>query len=148
MLQSFNSCVDDFEQSGISNDSLIQLINDIDAWLLEIQKSEFDGSIKEFLISTFMEIKHLLERYYYYGSHRIEIEILATIAKITVYSKNLTAENKSIFDKYSEKLLKMLDLFIKPASAYFLGEKLFSEAIRPMMTEVIDKAQHLIPPGS
>jgi hypothetical protein len=41
-----------------------ELINDIDAWLLEIQKSEFDESVKEFLISTFMEINNLLKKYY------------------------------------------------------------------------------------
>lgn len=147
ILESFNGYVDDFEQHGINNDSLNQLISDLEAWLLEIQKSEFDESVKEFLMSTFIEIKSLLEKYYCYGSHRIETEILAAITKINLCSKSLTIENKSIFDKSSEKLLKMLDLFIKPASAYFLGEKLFSEAIRPMITEVIDKTQHLLPPG-
>lgn len=149
-LQSLSTYIEDFEERGISinEDLLNKLINDVEAWLLEIQKSEFDESVKEFLISTFMEINNLLQKYYDCGSQRIETEILAAIAKITLYSKNLTAENKSIFDKSSEKLFKMLDLFIKPASAYFLGQKLFSEAIRPIMTEVIDKAQHLLPPGS
>jgi hypothetical protein len=153
ILQAFNACAEDFEEYGIkygfsiNKDLLNELINDIDAWLLEIQKSEFDESVKEFLISTFMEINNLLKKYYDCGSHRIETEILAAIAKITLYSKNLTAENKSVFDKSSEKLFKMLDLFIKPATAYVLGEKLFSEAIRPIITEVIDKAQHLLPPG-
>jgi len=146
-LDLLNSYGYDFEAISFNADLLNELINDVEAWLLEIQKSEFDESVKEFLISTFMEIKNLLEKYYDCGSHRIETEILAAIAKITLYSKNLTAENKSIFDKSSEKLLKILDLFIKPASAYFLGEKLFSEAIRPIMTEVINKAQHLLPPG-
>jgi len=149
-LQFLAACAADFEERGISinKDLLNELINDVEAWLLEIQKSEFDESVKEFLISTFMEIKNLLEKYYDCGSHRIESEILAAIAKITLCSKNLTEENKSFFTKSSEKLLKMVDLFIKPASAYFLGQKLFSEAIRPIMTEVIDKAQHLLPPGS
>jgi hypothetical protein len=153
-LQSLYICMDNFEEYGIkygisfNKDLLNELINDIDAWLVEIQKSEFDESVKEFLISTFMEINNLLEKYYDCGSQRIETEILAAIAKITLYSKNLTAENKSIFDKSSEKLFKMLDLFIKPATAYVLGEKLFSEAIRPIMTEVIDKVQHFLPPGS
>jgi hypothetical protein len=147
-LDLLNSYGYDFEEISFNADLLNELINDVEAWLLEIQKSEFDESIKEFLISTFMEINNLLEKYYDCGSHRIETEILAAIAKITLYSKNLTAENKSVFDKSSEKLFKMLDLFIKPATAYVLGEKLFSEAIRPIMTEVIDKAQHLLPPGN
>jgi hypothetical protein len=154
ILEVFKACAGDFQEYGIkygisfNKDLLNELINDIDAWLVEIQKSEFDESVKEFLISTFMEINNLLEKYYDCGSQRIETEILAAIAKITLYSKNLTAENKSIFDKSSEKLFKMLDLFIKPATAYVLGEKLFSEAIRPIMTEVIDKVQHFLPPGS
>ena len=153
-LHSLRTYIEDFEEHfeergiSINEDLLHKLINDVEAWLLEIQKSEFDESVKEFLISTFMEINNLLEKYYDCGSQRIETEILAAIAKITLYSKNLTAENKSIFDKSSEKLFKMLDLFIKPATAYVLGEKLFSEAIRPIMTEVIDKAQHLLPPGN
>jgi hypothetical protein len=153
-LHILNSYVYDFEEYGIkygftiNKDLLNELINNVDAWLLEIQKSEFDESVKEFLMSTFMEINNLLQKYYDCGSQRIETEILAAITKITLFSKNLTAENKSILDKSSEKLLKMLDFFIKPVSAYFLGEKLFSEAIHPIMTEVIDKAQHFLPPGS
>ncbi|MEB3310311.1 MAG: hypothetical protein VKJ02_08760 [Snowella sp.] len=120
ILQSFNACVDDFEENGmrygisIKKDLLNDLINDVDIWIKEINESQLDKDVKDFFIHKFMEIKHLLEKYYYYGSSRIKTEIYATIMEIGIYQGNFTEDKKDESRNFLNTFLgKLFDLAAK-----------------------------------
>ena len=84
------------------------MINDVETWMKEIEESQLDEDVKRFFIHKLMEIKDLLEKYYYYGSSRIKTEIYATMMEIGIYQENLTEEKKeksrSFFNTFWEKL--------------------------------------------
>ena len=114
ILQLFNGCVEDFDKDGIKygisfdKESLNKLINDVETWMKEIEESQLDEDVKRFFIHKLMEIKDLLEKYYYYGSSRIKTEIYATMMEIGIYQENLKEEKKeksrSFFNTFWEKL--------------------------------------------
>jgi hypothetical protein len=152
-LKSFNGYVDDFESYGISisNDLLNKLINDVDIWIKEINESQLDEDVKKFFIHKFMEIKHLLEKYYYYyGSSRIKTEIYATMVEIGIYQENLTEdkkeESRSFFNTSFEKLSKWAGVVNAPMNTVVIADKLLP-IISQTAELVVDKVKHLLPPG-
>jgi hypothetical protein len=156
ILQSFNACVEDFEEYGIkygfgiNKDLLNELVNDVDIWIEEIEESQLDEDIKKFFIHKLMEIKHLLEKYYYHGSSRIKTEIYATMIEIGIYQENLTEdkkeENRSFFNASFEKLSKWAGIVNAPMNTVVTVDKLLP--IISQTAELVgNTVKHLLPPG-
>jgi hypothetical protein len=157
-LESLSICIEDFEEREIifNQDRLIELINDVETWMKEIGETQLDEDIKQFFIHKLMEIKHLLEKYYYHGSSRIQKEIYATLMQIGIHQKNLPEdkkeENKNFFTAIYEKLSELskgLDLVNKPMTTVVVADKL-SEVLPPMLSqtaEIITNVVKHLPPG-
>ena len=156
VLQSLYACIDDFEEheikSGISinKDLLNELINDLDIWIEEIKESQLDEEIKKFFIHKLMEIKHLLEKYYYHGSSRIKTEIYATMVEIGIYQENLTEdkkeESRSFFNASFEKLSKWAGIVNASMNTVVIADKLLP--IISQTAELVgNTVKHLLPPG-
>jgi hypothetical protein len=152
ILKSFNGYVDDFESYGISinKDSLNNLIDDIKSWMKEIEESQLDEDVKKFFIHKLMEIKHLLEKYYYYGSSRIKTEIYATMMEIGIYQEDLTEDKKeksrSFFNASFEKLSKWAGIVNAPMNTVVIADKLLP--IISQTAELVgNTVKHLLPPG-
>jgi hypothetical protein len=155
-LKSLYVCIDDFEEYGIkhgvsiSTDLLNELINDVDIWIREINESQLGEDIKQFFIHKLMEIKHLLEKYCYYGSSRIKTEIYATMVEIGLYQENLTEdkkeENRSFFKDSFEKLSKWAGIVNAPMNTVVIADKLLP--IISQTAELVgNTVKHLLPPG-
>jgi hypothetical protein len=131
-LESLSTCLEEFEEREIifNQDLLNELINDVDIWMKEINESQLDEDIKQFFIHKLIEIKYLLEKYYYHGSSRIKTQIYATMVEIGLYQENLTEdkkeENKNFFQMCYDKLSKL------------------STSINPLMTTAVN-ADKLLP---
>jgi hypothetical protein len=155
-LKLLYACIDDFEEYeikygiSINKDLLNELINDIDIWIEKINESQLDEEIKKFFIHKFMEIKHLLEKYYYHGSSRIKTEIYATMVEIGLYQEDLTEdkkeENRSFFNASFEKLSKWAGIVNEPMNTVVIADKLL-----PIISQTAElvghTVKHLLPPG-
>jgi hypothetical protein len=145
-LQYLSGCVADFEERGISinKDSLNNLIDDIKSWMIEIEESQLDEDIKKFFIHKLMEIKHLLEKYYYYGSSQIKKEIYATMVEIGIYQENFPEgkkdKNRALVNTFLEKIFKLAGLLDPLISVVVNGS--------PMLSQGINIVKNLLPPGS
>jgi hypothetical protein len=155
-LQSLYICMDNFEEYGIKygisihKNLLNELINDIDIWIEEINESQLDEEIKKFLIHKLIGIKHLLEKYYYYGSSGIQKEIYATMVEIGLYQEDLTEdkkeESRSFFKDSFEKLSKWAGIVNAPMNTVVIADKLLP--IISQTAELVgNTVKHLLPPG-
>ena len=152
LLESLSTCIEDFEERKIifNQDRLIELINDVETWIKEIEESQLDEEIKKFFVHKFMEIKHLLEKYYYHGSSRIKTEIYATMVEIGIYQENLPEdkkeENRSFFNASFEKLSKWAGIVNAPMNTVVIADKLLP--IISQTAELVgNTVKHLLPPG-
>jgi hypothetical protein len=151
-LESLSTCIEDFEEREIifNQDRLIELINDVETWIKEIKESQLDEDVKKFFIHKFMEIKRLLENYYYYDSSGIKKEIYATMVEIGLYQEDLTEdkkeENRSFFKDSFEKLSKWAGIVNAPMNTVVIADKLLP--IISQTAELVgNTVKHLLPPG-
>jgi len=145
-LDSLSICIEDFEERKITfnQDYLIELINDVETWMKEIEESQLDEDVKKFFIHKLMEIKHLLEKYYYHGSSRIKREIYATMVEIGIYQENFPEDkkdkNRALVNTFLEKIFKLAGLLDPLISVVVNGS--------PMISQGINIVKNLLPPGS
>jgi len=143
-LHLLDSYVYDFEEINLNKDSLNNLIDDIKSWIKEIEESQLDEDVKKFFIHKLMEIKGLLEKYYYYGSSRIKKEIYATMVEIGIYQENFPEDkkdkNRALVNTFLEKIFKLAGLLDPLISVVVNGS--------PMISQGINIVKNLLPPGS
>ena len=151
-LHFFSTCVADFEECGISlsEDRLNDLINNVEDWMQEIREFQLDEEIKKLFIHKLMEIKHLLEKYYYHGSSRIKTEIYATMMEIGIYQENLPEDkkdkNKNLFQMFYDRLSK-LSTSINPLMTTAVNADKLLPVFSQTAELVVDKVKHFLPPG-
>ena len=151
-LVTLSTCIEDLEECEITlnQDRLIELINDVETWIKEIKESQIGEDIKKFFIHKFMEIKRLLENYYYYDSSGIQKEIYATMVEIGLYQEDLTEdkkeESRSFFKDSFEKLSKLAGIVNAPMNTVVIADKLLP--IISQTAELVgNTVKHLLPPG-
>ena len=144
-LESLSTCIEDFEEREIifNQDSLIGLINDVENWIKEIKESQLDEDVKKFFIYKLMEVKRLLENYYYYDSSGIQKEIYAMMMEMSIYQENLPKdkkeENRSFFNASFEKLSKWAGIVNAPMNTVVIADKLL-----PIISQTAELAVNTI----
>jgi hypothetical protein len=149
-LHLLDSYVYDFEEINLNKDSLNNLIDDIKSWIKEIEESQLDEDIRQFFIHKLIEIKHLLEKYYYHGSFQIKKEIYATMVEIGICQENLPEdkkeENTNFFKASFEKLSQWAGVVNAPMNTVVIADKLLP--IISQTAELVgNTVKHLLPPG-
>ena len=90
-----------------------------------------------------MEVKRLLENYYYYDSSGIQKEIYAMMMEMSIYQENLPKdkkeENRSFFNASFEKLSKWAGIVNAPMNTVVIADKLL-----PIISQTAELAVNTI----
>lgn len=114
-LQHFEACVEDFEKEiSINKSELNNLIDEVKDLIDNVKESNLNDDLKNFVITKLLDLKQILEKYYYYGNEGVKKEILSTLVELEIRTRekqdDLTENDIDVLSKIKNNFLKVITI--------------------------------------